>query len=387
MSSTQPHEWLPLLVPDMPSPQELLPWLERMHAVRHYSNFGPLVQELEAEFSKQFGVQRELLTTVSNATQGLELVLQALVLPVGARILLPAFTFVATATAVVRAGYQPVLADVDAETWMLTPEIARAVCERMRIDAVLPVATFGMPHDMRNWQQFEQETGLPVVIDAAAAYGSQWLQSVEGTLVFSLHTTKSLPAGEGGLVVSTRPGLAAKVRQLSNFGINLNSGVGVPVGALASLGSNAKMSEYHAAIGLISLQKWKIHAQNRRVLQANFMHEINLASNHRVAWQAQGSSDPLMAPTLLCARLPNSTARDALEQACQQACIMTRRWYQPLLQHMDVLQQRCIALDVPNAQVLAQTLLGLPFFLGITLKQRQRIYDTVASVLHNASSD
>ena len=373
MTVGQELPWVPLLVPDMPSPQELLPWLERMHAARHYSNFGPLVCELEGAFAQQFGVKQTQLTTVANATQGLELVLQALDLPVGSRILLPAFTYVATATAVVRAGHVPVLADVDAHTWMLSPEIAHAACERMHLDAVLPVATFGMPHDMQAWQQFEWDTGLPVVIDAAAAYGSQWLQGAQGTLVFSLHTTKSLPAGEGGLVISTRPHLAAKVRQRSNFGINLAPGVGVPVGALASLGSNAKMSEYHAAIALASLQKWELHTQQRKALQADLMHEINQASGHCITWQAQGTGGPLQAPTLLCARLPDATARAALEQACQQARITTRRWYQPLLQHMDVLQQRCLSLNTPNAQELGKTLLGLPFFLDMVLTQRQRV--------------
>lgn len=373
MSEQQTAEWVPLLVPDMPSPQELIPWLERMHATQQYSNFGPLVRELEAIFARKFGVERQQLSTVANATQGLELALLALDLPVGSRVLVPALTFVATATAVVRAGYQPVLADVDAQTWMLTPDIAYAVCASMRIDAVLPVATFGMPHDMQAWQSFERDTGLPVIIDAAAAYGSQWLHNFEGTLVFSLHTTKSLPAGEGGLVVSTRPGLAAKVRQLSNFGINLDPNASLPIGALASLGSNSKMSEYHAAIGLISLQKWERQAHKRRALHAEVMHEMNQASGHCLVWQSQGPGGPLMAPTLLCARLPDAQTRSALEKSCLQAHIMTRRWYQPLLEHMDVMRQECLCLDAPNARALAQTLLGLPFFLRITAAQRQRI--------------
>lgn len=381
MTEVRERELVPLLVPDMPSSQELLPWLERMHLARQYSNFGPLVRELETAFAHRFGMTGEQLTTVANATQGLELVLQALGLAPGARVLLPAFTFVATATAIIRAGHQPVLADVDAHTWMLTPDSARAACESMRIDAVLPVATFGMPHDMRAWQQFERDSGLPVVIDAAAAYGSQWLQGAEGTLVFSLHTTKSLPAGEGGLVVSTRPGLAAKVRQLSNFGINLDPAANIPVGALASLGSNAKMSEYHAAIGLVSLQKWELHAKQRQVLKADLMRELDQASCHALAWQAQGPGGPLMAPTVLCARLPDAEARAALEQACQQANIMTRRWYQPLLLHMEVLQQQCLSLDTPNAVELAQTLLGLPFFLGMTQEQRQGICEVVTQAL------
>lgn len=368
------HKFVPLLVPDMPSPQEVMPYLERMHIARKYSNFGPLVQELEAIFTKKFGIKGEEITTVANATLGIELVLQALDLVPGSRILIPAFTFVATATAVIRAGHQPVLADIDPHTWLLTPSIARTACESMRIDAVIPVATFGMPHDMRAWQQFEDDMRIPVIIDAAAAYGSQWLHGATGTLIFSLHTTKSLPAGEGGLVVSTRPGLAEKVRQLSNFGINLNALNNIPVGELASLGSNAKMSEYHAAVCLASLSKWDLRAQQRRILHIELMHELDQACGGQIIWQKQGKGGPIIAPMLLCARLPNVRSRLRVENFCLETNIMTRRWYQPLLQNMPVLNQRCISLQIKNAVDLAQTLLGLPFFLGISFEQRQRLY-------------
>lgn len=374
-------ESIPLLVPCVPAPQELLPWLERMHAARHYSNFGPLVCELEARFASQFQVAGAQVTTVANATLGLELVLQALDLPPGSRILLPSFTFVATATAVLRAGHVPVLTDVDAGSWMMTPEIARAAHAYMPVAAVVPVATFGMPHDMQAWQQFEAQTGVPVVIDAAAAYGSQWLHEGVGTLVFSLHTTKSMPAIEGGLVVSSRPGLSAKVRQLSNFGINLDPGVGVPVGTLAAAGTNAKMSEYHAAVGLASLQKWEHHANDRKVLQADLMQFLNQCSGYSLQWQGDGAGGPLKAPTLLCPRLPSAQIRSQLEQICVQEKITVRRWYQPLLQHMPALHSRCLALPTPVAHQLADTLLGLPFFLGMTAAQRERVGNAVTRLM------
>lgn len=380
MSSTLSQvetEWVPLLVPDMPSPKEILPWLERMHMAKHYSNFGPLVREFEAEFADRFGVVREQVTTVANATQGLELVLQALKLPQGSHVLIPAFTFVATATAVVRAGYIPVLADVDEHSWILTPEIAREACSCMKIDAVLTVATFGMPHAMGEWQDFEIDTGIPVVIDAAAAYGSQWLHEAKGTLVFSLHTTKSLPAGEGGLVVSSRPGLVANVKQLSNFGINLGGNAGIPLGSLSSLGTNAKMSEYHAAVGLASLAKWESCAKQRRDLHFSLARDIDLASGQRLSWQVPGVGGNLMAPTLMCVRLPSETARLKLEVECMKARVATRRWYQPLLSDMPALQPVCKVLEVKNAQLLRRTLLGVPFFLNMTEEQRQRVVDVV----------
>lgn len=376
-SFTQEADWVPLLVPDVPSPEELLPWLDRMHAARHYSNFGPLVRELETVFAGQFGVPEAQVTTVANATLGMELVLQALELPPGSRVLVPAFTFVATATAVVRAGHVPVLTDIDEDCWMLTPAMAYAACAQKRVDAVLTVATFGMPHDMQAWQQFEAKTGLPVVIDAAAAYGSQWLKSAQGTLVFSLHATKSLPAVEGGLVVSSRPGLVAKVRQLSNFGINLDPAAPLPLGALAQCGTNAKMSEYHAAICLASLLKWEQHAQERRALQQSHIQSLGQAAGQRLHWQQQGSGGALMAPTLLCARLPDTESRDRLEAACRQARIMTRRWYLPLLQHMPALERRSEVMATPNAHALASTLLGLPFFLSMSQAQHQRVLKQV----------
>lgn len=371
---------MPLLIPSIPAPETLLPWLERIHKTRHYSNFGPLVRELEATFAKQLGVRPAQVSTVANATLGIELVLQALGLPPGSRILVPAFTFVATATAVIRAGHVPVLADVDEDCWMLTPEIASAACSRTKVDAILPVATFGMPHDLRQWQLFEAETSLPVVIDAAAAYGSQWLEGGYGTLVFSLHATKSMPAVEGGLVVSHRAGLVEKVHQLSNFGINLDPAAQAVVGALTHCGTNAKMSEYHAAIGLASLSQWEHNARHRRGLWLNLAQALDQAAGQRLRWQQSGAGGCLMAPTLLCARLPDLQSRNALEAACQQACITTRRWYLPLLQHMPAMAPLCEVLDTPVAHDLAQTLLGLPFFPQMSRAQCERVVSQVQAV-------
>lgn len=373
---------VPLLVPDMPTPAALWPWLERMHAARHYSNFGPLVRELETAFCRQFDAPGEQLATVSNATLGLELALQALALPKGAHVLVPSFTFVATATAVVRAGLVPVLADVDAHSWLLTPQIARDACSRCRVDAVMPVATLGMPHDMAAWQHFEEETGLPVIVDAAAAYGRQWLRGASGTLVFSLHTTKSLPAGEGGFVVSTRPGLAERVRQLSNFGINLDPDGDLPLGALAGVGTNAKMSEYHAAVALAALESWDAHALQRRALYARLFAALNAAAPGLLRWQCGGPDGATQVPTLLCMRLPDADRRQTLERACAAAGIGTRRWYQPVMNDMAILRQAgAVALEAPVSQALSQDLLGLPFFWGMSDTQCARVVRVVADSL------
>ncbi|WPB57760.1 DegT/DnrJ/EryC1/StrS family aminotransferase [Xylophilus sp. GOD-11R] len=373
-----------LLVPDMPSPKALMPWLQRMHEARHYSNFGPLVCELEKRLAARFvghGRGRPAVTTVSSATTGLELVLQALDLPPGSRVLVPALTFVATATAVLRAGHVPVLCDVDADSWLLTPEIARRACADVEVRAVMPVAAFGAPHDARAWDAFSRATGLPVVIDAAAAFGGQWLHDTALTLVFSLHTTKSLPAGEGGLVVSHDDALVARVRQLSNFGINLQARRKVPVGALAEAGTNAKMSEFHAAVGLASLERWDERAALRRDTFARYAGVLEAAAPGRLRWQRLAGGEPVAAPVGMCLRLPGATARSRFEKLCHDDGVGTRRWYQPLLTQMTALQPLCEAMDCPQAQAIAQDLVGVPFFLGLSPADQDRVAALLSAAL------
>lgn len=351
---------VPLLIPDMPTADDLLPWLKRIDAARWYSNFGPLCRELEDTVTGLFAARNPEpvhLSTVSNGTLGLELALMALDLEPGARVLLPSLTFVATATAVVRAGLVPVVADVDPDSWLLTPAIARAAWQEGTIDAVLAVATFGCPHDTTGWDAFIAETGLPVVIDAAGAFGNQW-QTGNTTLVFSLHATKSFAAGEGGLVVSRDATLVARVRQLSNFGINLDPRATTPVGQVDLPGSNAKLSEYHAAIGLANLERWPALSQARIALFARYRAMLDAVAGLSPVWQRCPES---MTRTLLCFRAAAPGLREAIEVACREANIETRRWYLPLIHRHDGFTELPVAGTLNVADAIANDLIGLPF--------------------------
>ncbi|CAN5452350.1 DegT/DnrJ/EryC1/StrS family aminotransferase [soil metagenome] len=401
---------VPLLVPDLPDRHALWPYLQRMDEARQYSNFGPLVRDLESQLAAMFtarsgGARPVHVTTVGSATLGLELALASMNLKPGARVLLPAFTFVATATAVIRAGLVPVIADIDRDSWALTPEIADAAFVAKPFDAVLPVAAFGQPHDVGPWQAFSQRRGVPVLIDAAGAFGSQWLGSFDKasspsttqpniTLVFSLHTTKSLPAGEGGLVVSSNAAQIRQVRQRSNFGINLDPARDVPVGVTDMLGTNAKLSEYHAAVALASLARWQDRAAVRRGVMARCRAALSDASNGQIVWQA---GEEVAAPTLLCLRWPGagkgSGAADRLERECAARGVMTRRWYQPLL-HRHPLAAGCAEhLGTPVADELASELIGLPFFPDMSAEQIALVAKCVARVArdiggqHGSSKD
>lgn len=383
MTAARPR--VPLLVPELPDRHALAPWLDRMDAARQYSNFGPLTAELEGLLAQRFAAQADhpvAVTTVSSATLGLELALAALGLPAGSRVLVPAFTFVATATAVLRAGLVPVIGDVDAGSWMLTPALAEAVLQQQAFEAVLPVAAFGMAHDAAEWASLSARRGLPVIIDAAGAFGGQWITPAaqrtaraDLTVVFSLHTTKSLPAGEGGLVVSNNAERIRDIRQRSNFGINLDPSRGVPVGVSDVLGTNAKLSEYHAAVGLASLARWDERAAARRTLMDRYAGALHDASLGALLPQ-QGPA--IAAPTLLCVRWPGHGHADRLEHLCGQAGVMTRRWYQPLLHSHPFIQGHALCLPTPVADRIAPELIGLPFFPSLGSEQIALVADCVA---------
>lgn len=362
---------IPLLIPSMPTAEELLPWLRKIDENRWYANFGPLNAEFERELASRIpGPTGFDLTTVANGTAGLEMALMGLGLAKGARVLIPAITFVATGTAVLRAGCVPVIADVDSDTWLLTPEIARQALAQGPLDAVMPVSTFGRAQDTDAWDAFTEESGVPVVIDAAGAMGNQGV-GWSGLVVFSLHATKSLGCGEGGAVVGRDSELITRIRRATNFGIDLESPIGESHG-----GTNAKLSEYHAAVGLASLPAWERNKAVRATLRALYLRSM---SDHGLdlAYQAC-PQDQLYTIFIVRLKQCGDVAKVVAGLAAQG--VGSRRWYCPPLSHHKAFAACPIVGDIPVSEALGRELVGLPFFPGLGAAE----VDAVAKALRSA---
>jgi dTDP-4-amino-4,6-dideoxygalactose transaminase len=371
---------IPLLVPDLPTADELLPWLQRIDKNRWYTNFGPLVLEFESALRRYLSnrpsgsSQGEIsLTTVSSGTAAIELALLARALPERSRVLLPAFTFSATCTAIQRAGLRPVFSDVDEKSWMLTPDIACAALRHIRFDLVLPVATFGCPQPTNEWDEFSRETGIPVLIDAAAGFGNQEIGE-RGIVTFSLHATKTFGVGEGGLVAARTPEFIEKVRRLSNFGIGVD-------GIIRQGGDNAKMSEYHAAVGLAQLTRWaRLRERNKMIWQAYQRGLKPLGGQigfQQGAEERVHSQMPVLVPAGQVSRLTTWLTEQGIE---------TRRWYcPPLPKHPAFSDIPCIGSDgkqdLPVTARLADGLLGLPFHTSLKESQIEYICERLGECL------
>ncbi len=353
--------------PRLPLAGSILPYLERIDATRWYSNFGPLLTEFEARISDRFGDGASIVTAV-NATQALTLTLRALDLPPGGLCAAPAWTFVATAHAIVEAGLTPWFVDVDEDDWMLDPAALRAALARAPgpVCAAVPVSAFGMTPDLEGWKAFREEMGLLVLIDAAAGFDTA--HDADLPSVVSLHATKALGIGEGGFLATRDAALAERVRRLTTYGFAGSRESQTPA-------TNAKLSEYSAAIGLAALDGWP--AERLRLALVAQQLRMAMARTPEVTFQRGWGQDWV---TSVCVvRLPDGAA-PAAEAALADAGVDTRRWWGEGCHRSPAFAGfPCDGLAATER--LARSTLGLPFAVDQTAEEAGRIAAALASAV------
>jgi perosamine synthetase len=229
---------------------------------------GPEVAAFEHEFAAQV-VDGRVCVAVNSGTSGAHLGLLAAGVGPGDEVIVPSFTFAATANSVALTGATPVFADIEGDYFCLDADaVESAVTERTK--GVMPVHLYGHPADMTDLQQVADRHGLEIYEDAAQAHCAAWQGRPVGTFgtfaMFSLYPTKNMTSGEGGMVSCASQELARKVRLLRNQGMESRYENEV-------VGFNARMTDVHAAIGRVQLTKlagWTVQRQqNAKFLDAN----------------------------------------------------------------------------------------------------------------------
>src|SRR5215813_4978116 len=163
------EEKIPVAKPQLPTFEQIVPYLKRIDAARWYSNGGPLVREFEERLAEHSGGGDARAATVANATIGLALALLAHDLTSGTFCMVPSWTFAATGHAILLAGLIPWMVDVKRESWALEAEAAKALLRDApgKVSAVIPVSPFGSPLAPEPWLHFRDQTGIAVIADAA----------------------------------------------------------------------------------------------------------------------------------------------------------------------------------------------------------------------------
>lgn len=359
---------IPVLKVALPRLAELEPYLQRIDQSRVYSNFGPLLTEFEARLADRIGIDPAGLLGVANATLGLTAALQAQGPEAGSLCLMPAWTFVASPLAAVGAGLRPCFVDVSPDDWALHPAALLNALGQLpgRPGAIMPVAPFGMPLDGGAWDDFRARTGIAVVIDSAAAFDT--IRPTRVPSVVSLHATKALGVGEGGFVASTDLVLMKRVRALTSFGFSGSREAILP-------GTNAKFSEYQAALGLAGLDAWP--ARRAAIAGRIAAYRSAFRGDNRIGFQAGFGTD-WIANTLVV-RLPDGTAPQVLDHLGK-AGIQARHWWGAGA-HAHPATREMPHLPLPETELLARSTIGLPFHAELTDSEIIRVASEVKQAL------
>jgi dTDP-4-amino-4,6-dideoxygalactose transaminase len=321
-----------------------------------WGGFHPFVAEFERSFAAyqqaQYGI------SAFNGTVTLELALTVLGIGPGDEVIVPAISFISTATAVSRVGATPVFVDIEPGSFNIDPERVREAIGP-NTKAVMPVHFGGTMCDMEALGAICREHNLPVIEDAAQAHGSEWNGNRAGSFgiagSFSFQNGKVLCSGEGGMLVTSDENFAEHARSSANCGR-------VPGRSFYEhyrIGTNFRLTAFQAAVLLAQFERLpeqtRLRAANAKLLKSL------LADVEEIVWQEQPDAITQNSLYLLIGRAPNRSIRDELQNRLSAAGIPSTPFYpHPLYQNPAYQRGNCRVMPCPVAEARTQDGFWLP---------------------------
>lgn len=368
---------LPIIRPTLPSLDEFVGMIRPSWESGAVTN-GTVVKALEAEACRQTGARHAV--AMSSCTSGLILVPRALNLPPGGEVIVPSFTFTATAQALLWNGLVPVFCDCLPGTCTLDPiDVERNVSPRTV--AICAVSIYGLPPDIHPLLEIGRRNGIPVYFDSAqglgATYHGQPLGQFGACEVFSLSPTKVVTAVEGGLVTTNDTALADRLRSMRDYGRDPVHGED-----MVDLGLSARMSELHATVGLWSLRR--VHEWGKARLARIDIYRDRLGALPG-CWVQELPEDRTTSGNYFVLFISGraKTDRDTVYKKLQQAGIQTKRYFHPPVHEQTLFKQWTtrVSSDLAHTDQASREGLALPLYSHMTLEQLDTVCRAVEETL------
>ena len=356
--------------PNLPRLEDVVAGLAEIWDNRWLTNRGPVVQRFEARLAAALGTEH--VSVFTNGTLALELGLQALGLT--GEVITTPFTFAASVNALARVGLTPVFADIEPLHLTLDPDRIEALITP-RTSAILAVHVFGHPCRLDRLAAIAERHGLRLIYDAAHAFGV----TVDGASIagfgdlsmFSFHATKPFHALEGGGLTFRDPVLRAALERLANHGLDADGDVEHP-------GTNAKMTEVQALIGLLMLDRLPGIVAHGQAIAA--IYRERLAGLEGIASLAPALPGVVLnhafAPVLID-QTHAGFGRDDLHAALLEYNVLTRKYFHPAACDMTAFRHHVSADPLHRARTASRRILALPIFATLPLDDVHRICDLV----------
>ena len=345
----------------LPNIEKYKSYIDEIYKTAWLTNQGPLVQKLEKRLAQYLGVKNIVL--VSNGTIALEIAYRALDLK--GEVITTPFSFVATTSSLVTNRLTPIFVDIDEKTFNLSPEnIEEKITSKT--SAILPVHVFGNACEVEEIEKIAKKSNLKVIYDAAHAFDVKYkdnsLLNYGDISTLSFHATKLFHTIEGGALIINDDELVQKVRYLINFGIKNPQ-------EIPHLGTNAKMNEFEAAMGLCILDDIEDIKTNRKKVVGNY--KIGLES--LVTFQEQNNQateNYSYFPILF----KNEEDLSKVQKSLNKENIFPRRYFYPSLDTLEYIEpkQECII-----SRDISKRILCLPIYAELEKGNQDKIIDII----------
>lgn len=358
---------VPLIQPTMPTLNEYVEEISSIWDTRLLTNMASKHQQLEQELKTYLGAEQ--LQLFVNGHHALECIIEAMELK-GEIITVP-FTFVSTTHAIVRCGLKPVFCDIRKDTFTMDASKIEGLITN-KTSAILPVHVYGMACDVQAIQQIADKHGLKVIYDAAHAFGVKFQGKGIGDFgdasMYSFHATKSYNTIEGGALAFKDEGLVQRLSALRNFGIT-------DFEQVEYVGGNSKLDEFRAAMGLCNLRHIANTIARRKTAAEQYDERLrNVKGIQVLGEQADTTKVYSYYPIVLN---EYKITRDELQEKLRSNGITSRKYFYPLCCDLACYGDEYADAEVPVARHIADNVLCLPMFTGITKEEVDYVCDVI----------
>ncbi|MEM3596655.1 MAG: DegT/DnrJ/EryC1/StrS family aminotransferase [Candidatus Bathyarchaeia archaeon] len=339
----------------------------------HGLGAGPMVSKFEKAYAEH--VKAKHAIAVNSGTAALHLAVAAAGVKPGDEVIVPSFTFVATAEVIAALGAKPVFVDINPETYNISAEeIEEAITKKTR--AIVPVDLYGLPADMKTIKEIADKHGLKVIEDSAQAHGALYMGKPPGTFAdiacWSFYASKNMTTGEGGMITTNDDMLADKIRSMRSHGE-------VEKYMSVMLGYNYRMPEIEAAIGYVQLKRLPEFLEKRRRNAEKLAKKLEKAEKLQLPKEPKGYRHSWY---LFTVRLKNAkrAERDKIVVELKRNGIGAEVYYSNPIHRMPF-YKKFGKRRLPQTEKAAEQVFSLPVHPGVTAEQADFIGETVLRLL------
>ncbi len=360
--------------------QEIIKVLDENALTSAARDGGKRVQEFESSLRSFLDVKHAI--AVNTGTAALHAALLALDIKADDEVLLPSFTFVATANSVVASGAKPVFVDINTKDYTIDlQDLKRKISKKSK--AILPVHLYGHPSDLYELNEIANQYSLYIIEDACQSLGSIYKNKQTGTFgtmgCFSMYAGKVMTSGEGGAIVTNDDKIADTLKMIRNHG--MVEGYDTRI-----LGLNYRLPELSAAIAKIQMKKLKTFLNLRRqnsLLLSNLLETITSKYNIIIPEENQIKKFNWYLYTLTFNNSYNINLRDDIKKKLIENGIGAAVYYDPPVHRTPFYQKFSMDNDLQNTNWSSKHVLSLPVHPGVTEMDVQNMADTLKRELQN----